>query len=177
MELIPNGSKIRVLETTKQQYLDALAQYRLATSVRDEVESFLKGLTDLVPDNLLSIFDENELEVCITIHQLCFMCVFPYSKYAFLCLHEQLLLCGTEEYSVSDFKANHVINGGSADFRRSLEWFWTAVSNFTKEEMARLLQFTTGCSQLPPGGFRELSPRFQITAAPTFGSLPTAHTW
>lgn len=149
VELIPNGSKIRVQETTKQQYLDALAQYRLATSVRDEVESFLKGLTDLVPDNLLSIFDENELE---------------------------LLLCGTEEYNVADFKANHVINGGSADFRRSLEWFWTAVSNFTKEEMARLLQFTTGCSQLPPGGFRELSPRFQITAAPTFGSLPTAHT-
>ncbi|XP_052123862.1 apoptosis-resistant E3 ubiquitin protein ligase 1 isoform X1 [Frankliniella occidentalis] len=149
VELIPNGSKIRVQESTKQQYLDALAQYRLATSVRDEVEAFLKGLTDLVPDNLLSIFDENELE---------------------------LLLCGTEEYNVSDFKANHVINGGSADFRRSLEWFWTAVSNFTKEEMARLLQFTTGCSQLPPGGFRELSPRFQITAAPTFGSLPTAHT-
>lgn len=89
----------------------------------------------------------------------------------------KLLLCGTEEYNVADFKANHIVNGGSADFRRSLEWFWTAVSNFTKEEMARLLQFTTGCSQLPPGGFRELSPRFQITAAPTFGSLPTAHTW
>lgn len=63
MELIPSGSKIRVQESTKQQYLDALAQYRLATSVRDEVEAFLKGLTDLVPDNLLSIFDENELEV------------------------------------------------------------------------------------------------------------------
>lgn len=63
VELIPSGSKIRVQESTKQQYLDALAQYRLATSVRDEVEAFLKGLTDLVPDNLLSIFDENELEV------------------------------------------------------------------------------------------------------------------
>ena len=43
--------------------------------------------------------------------------------------------------------------------------------------MARLLQFTTGCSQLPPGGFQQLSPRFQITAAPTFENLPTAHTW
>lgn len=42
--------------------------------------------------------------------------------------------------------------------------------------MARLLQFTTGCSQLPPGGFQDLNPRFQITAAPTFGNLPTAHT-
>lgn len=58
-----------------------------------------------------------------------------------------------------------------------LEWFWIAVSNFTEEEMARLLQFTTGCSQLPPGGFSELNPKFHITAAPTFGNLPTAHTW
>ena len=176
VELIPNGSKVRVQESTKQQYLDALAQYRLATSVRDEVESFLKGLTDLVPDNLLSIFDENELEVSIQYSCTCHrMRVLILNLFFNFC--KQLLLCGTEEYSVSDFKANHVVNGGSADFRRSLEWFWTAVSNFTKEEMARLLQFTTGCSQLPPGGFRELSPRFQITAAPTFGSLPTAHTW
>ncbi|CAG2174693.1 unnamed protein product [Oppiella nova] len=42
--------------------------------------------------------------------------------------------------------------------------------------MARLLQFTTGCSQLPPGGFQELNPKFHITSAPTFGVLPTAHT-
>jgi hypothetical protein len=40
-----------------------LAQYRLASSLKDEVEHFLKGLNELIPDNLLSIFDENELEV------------------------------------------------------------------------------------------------------------------
>nr|CAD7261386.1 unnamed protein product [Timema shepardi] len=149
VELVTGGSKIRVGNATKHQYLDALAQYRLATSLKDEVEQFLKGLNELIPDNLLSIFDENELE---------------------------LLLCGTGEYSIADFRAHHVMNGGSSEFRRILDWFWTAVSNFTQEEMARLLQFTTGCSQLPPGGFAELSPRFQLTAAPTFGSLPTAHT-
>ncbi|XP_046387424.1 apoptosis-resistant E3 ubiquitin protein ligase 1 isoform X2 [Ischnura elegans] len=148
-ELVPGGGKIRVTNQTKLQYLDALAQYRLANSVREEMEHFLKGLNELIPDNLLSIFDENELE---------------------------LLLCGTGEYSIADFRANHVINGGSPEFRRILDWFWTAVGNFTQEEMARLLQFTTGCSQLPPGGFAQLSPRFQITATPTFGNLPTAHT-
>lgn len=90
-------------------------------------------------------------------------------------------------------------SGNSPEFRRVLGWFWAAVSNFSQTEMARLLQFTTGCSQLPPGGFQvshfqafdrinfhlvlnyeshfqELNPRFQITAAPTFGNLPTAHT-
>lgn len=86
-------------------------------------------------------------------------------------------MCGTGEYSIADFRAHHIVNGNSPEFRRVLGWFWAAVSNFSQTEMARLLQFTTGCSQLPPGGFQELNPRFQITAAPTFGNLPTAHTW
>lgn len=51
--------------SSKHQYLDALAQYRLATSIKDELEAFLKGLNELIPDNLLSIFDENELEVSV----------------------------------------------------------------------------------------------------------------
>ncbi|XP_020287983.1 apoptosis-resistant E3 ubiquitin protein ligase 1 [Pseudomyrmex gracilis] len=148
-ELIPGGSKIKVTNETKLRYLDALAQHRLASSIRNEIDHFLRGLNELIPDNLLGIFDENELE---------------------------LLLCGTGEYNVADLRAHHIANGSSPEFLRVLDWFWTAVSNFTQEEMARLLQFTTGCSQLPPGGFQQLSPRFQITAAPTFANLPTAHT-
>ena len=44
-------------------YLDALAQYRLSVKVKNEVDAFLTGLNDIIPDNLLCIFDENELEV------------------------------------------------------------------------------------------------------------------
>lgn len=88
----------------------------------------------------------------------------------------QLLVCGTGEVSVTDWKTHAIINGSGRDFERVLGWFWAAVTNFSTEERARLLQFTTGCSQLPPGGFQELSPRFQLTAAHTFGALPTAHT-
>ena len=47
----------------KLQYLDALAQHRLASSIRSAVDHFLRGLNELIPDNLLGIFDENELEV------------------------------------------------------------------------------------------------------------------
>lgn len=63
VELVQGGAKLRVRNNTKHQYLDVLAQYRLANSQRDEMEHFLKGLNELIPDNLLSIFDENELEV------------------------------------------------------------------------------------------------------------------
>lgn len=122
-----NGRLYFVPYSGSFQYLDALAQHRLCNNVRDEVDSFLKGLNGIIPDNLLSIFDENELE---------------------------LLLCGTGEYSISDFKIHHIINGNSPEFRKVLGWFWTAVSNFNQTEMARLIQFTTGCSMLPPGGFQ-----------------------
>lgn len=65
IDLVPNGSKQAVTNENKLQYLDYLAQYRLANTVRDQIDSFLKGLNELIPDNLLSIFDENELEVSL----------------------------------------------------------------------------------------------------------------
>ncbi|UXI16511.1 transcription factor [Sarcoptes scabiei] len=149
IDLIPNGSSIKVTQENKIKYLDALAQYRLATKVKDQIEAFLKGLTELIPDNLLSIFDENEIE---------------------------LLVCGATTYSISDLRLNHVVTGAIYDSQKIIDWFWRSLANFNDEEFARLLQFTTGCSHLPPGGFVELTPRFQITSSLNFGSLPTAHT-
>nr|XP_033807473.1 apoptosis-resistant E3 ubiquitin protein ligase 1 isoform X4 [Geotrypetes seraphini] len=150
VELITSGAQVPVTNENKIFYLNLLAQYRLANQVREEVEHFLKGLNELIPENLLAIFDENELE---------------------------LLMCGTGNISISDFRTHAVVVGGSWHFREKvMRWFWTVVSSFTQEELARLLQFTTGSSQLPPGGFAVLCPSFQIIASPTHNSLPTAHT-
>ncbi|KAM5129254.1 apoptosis-resistant E3 ubiquitin protein ligase 1 isoform 1-T2 [Mantella aurantiaca] len=150
VELIPGGAHILVTNENKIYYLNLLAQHRLCNQVREEVEHFLKGLNELIPDNLLGIFDENELE---------------------------LLMCGTGHIAVQDFQAHAVLIGGSWHFREKvMSWFWAVVSSFTQEELARLLQFTTGSSQLPPGGFSALCPSFQIIGSPTHGTLPTAHT-
>lgn len=148
-DLIPNGSTIRVCNNTKLQYLDALAQWRLAIRCKQETDAFLRGLTLLVPDNLLAIFDENELE---------------------------LLACGSGEVSVADWRLHSVSCGGGRDWERLVSWFWAALQSFSAEERARVLQFATGCGQVPPGGFRELQPRFQLTPAAAFGALPSAHT-
>lgn len=86
-------------------------------------------------------------------------------------------MCGMDRVSFDDLKQHTVVNGSNQRFQVIVSWFWTIVSSFTQEEMAKLLQFVTGCSQLPPGGFAELSPKFQITSSPTRGRLPTAHTW
>lgn len=72
IDLIPNGSKVRVRNSNKNQYLDALATHRFSNNVKDEIDSFLKGLNLIIPDNLLSIFDENELEVLIILSLLLF---------------------------------------------------------------------------------------------------------
>ncbi|KAA0711485.1 Apoptosis-resistant E3 ubiquitin protein ligase 1 [Triplophysa tibetana] len=93
VELISGGAQIAVTNENKIHYLNLLAQYRLASQVRDEVEHFLKGLNELVPENLLAIFDENELE---------------------------LLMCGTGDINVLDFKAHAIIVGGSWHFREKI---------------------------------------------------------
>ncbi|CAG4934509.1 unnamed protein product [Parnassius apollo] len=186
-DLVPNGSSIRVNNSNKTQYLEALAQWRLAARVRLELAAFLRGLQLLVPHHLLSIFDENELE---------------------------LLVCGTGELCAADWRAHALVAGAGRDWQRRLAWFWAALASLSGEERARLLQFCTGCSQLPPGGFQVSAARTvhtanaaglvlgrarqsqrrgarapaavlhrllaaaaqRIPAAPTFGALPTAHT-
>lgn len=148
VDLIPSGSKVRVRNSNKNQYLDSLAMHRLSNNVKEEIDAFLKGLNLIIPDNLLSIFDENELEVKALFRAL------NKPHLNFNIPKSQLLLCGTGEYSIADFKANHIVNGSSQEFRRVLDWFYAAISNFSQTELARLLQFTTGCSQLPHGGFQ-----------------------
>lgn len=73
VDLISNGRKVVVTNENKEEYLNALAQYRLLTRVKRETESFLKGLSEIVPDGLLSNFDENELEVSPYLNQITFV--------------------------------------------------------------------------------------------------------
>ena len=65
------------------------------------------------------------------------------------------------EYKLSELKKYHSVVSGDIFFGRTLKWFWAALEGFSSEQFAKLLQFTTGSSQLPPGGFAELSPMFQ----------------
>jgi len=149
VELKPGGSRIKVTNANKIEYLDALAQYKMCNRFRESTELFLDGLHTLIPDQLLSLFDESELE---------------------------LMLCGVREYDLADWKANSVTEHGVS--AKTIGWFWLALQNFTSEQRAKLLQFSTGSSQLPPGGFSELKPAFQIAHAShqNANALPTAHT-
>ena len=136
VELVPNGARTAVTETNKKAYITALARYLLETRVKNSVTAFLEGLHTLVPDTLLTLWDEAELE---------------------------LLLCGVRDYSVVELRKHHTLVGRPIGrFATVLQWFWEVLSHLGREDLSRFLQFCTGSSLLPPGGFAALKPLLQV---------------
>ncbi|KAL5714333.1 HECT-type E3 ubiquitin transferase [Ranunculus cassubicifolius] len=153
-ELIPGGRNIRVTEENKHEYVDLVAEHRLTTAIRPQINAFMDGFNELIPRELISIFNDKELE---------------------------LLISGLPDIDLDDMRANTEYSGYSAG-SPVIQWFWEVAQGFSKEDKARLLQFVTGTSKVPLEGFSALqgisgSQRFQIHKA--YGSadhLPSAHT-
>ncbi|KKY22180.1 putative ubiquitin-protein ligase [Phaeomoniella chlamydospora] len=154
IDLIENGHNIPVTEENKQEYVQLVVEYRLTGSVNEQLEHFLKGFHDIIPAELISIFNEQELE---------------------------LLISGLPDIDVDDWRANTEYHNYSASSQQ-IQWFWRAVRSFDKEEQAKLLQFVTGTSKVPLNGFKELEgmngfSRFNIHK--DYGNkdrLPSSHT-
>lgn len=153
-ELIPGGRNIKVTEENKHQYVDLVAEHRLTTAIRPQINAFLEGFTELISRELISIFNDKELE---------------------------LLISGLPDIDLDDMRTNTEYSGYSPA-SPVIQWFWEVVQGFSKEDKARLLQFVTGTSKVPLEGFSALqgisgSQKFQIHKA--YGSpdhLPSAHT-
>ncbi|XP_073123872.1 E3 ubiquitin-protein ligase UPL1-like isoform X2 [Henckelia pumila] len=153
-ELKPGGRNMRVTEETKHEYVDLVADHILTNAIRPQINSFLEGFNELVPRELVSLFNDKELE---------------------------LLISGLPEIDLDDLKANTEYTGYTMA-SNVVQWFWKVVQGFNKEDMASLLQFVTGTSKVPLEGFKALQgisgpQRFQIHKA--YGAperLPSAHT-
>lgn len=65
-ELIPGGRNIRVTEENKHEYVDRVAEHRLTTAIRPQITAFLEGFNELVARELISIFNDKELELLIS---------------------------------------------------------------------------------------------------------------
>lgn len=129
IDLIEGGRDVPVTEDNKSEYVRKVVEYRLQTSVAEQMDHFLEGFHDIIPENLVVIFDEQELE---------------------------LLISGLPDISVADWQNNTVYTNYSASSMQ-IQWFWRAVKSFDNEERAKLLQFATGTSKVPLNGFKELS--------------------
>lgn len=131
-DLIPGGADIPVTDENKEEYLQLRLRHRMLDSIKPQLENLLTGIYEVIPADLLSVFDYQELD---------------------------LLLCGVPDISVQDWKENTEYMGlyrkqGAA--HKVIKWFWTAVEAMSHEERIRLLQYTTGCSRLPAQGFKAL---------------------
>ncbi|KAF7592465.1 hypothetical protein BBP40_000246 [Aspergillus hancockii] len=154
IDLVENGSNIPVTQENKDEYVQRVVDYRLVRSVKEQLDNFLMGFHEIIPADLISIFNEQELE---------------------------LLISGLPEIEVDDWKANTEYHNYSASSPQ-IQWFWRAVRSFDKEERAKLLQFVTGTSKVPLNGFKELEgmngvSRFNIHR--DYGNkdrLPSSHT-
>uniref|UniRef100_A0ACB8FU25 E3 ubiquitin-protein ligase HW1 n=1 Tax=Sphaerodactylus townsendi TaxID=933632 RepID=A0ACB8FU25_9SAUR len=109
----------------------------------------------VVDSRLVSVFDARELE---------------------------LVIAGTAEIDLNDWRNNTEYRGGYHDGHIVIRWFWAAVERFNNEQRLRLLQFVTGTSSVPYEGFAALRGsnglrRFciekwgKITSLPRFATL------
>ncbi|XP_067275213.1 E3 ubiquitin-protein ligase NEDD4 isoform X1 [Pseudorasbora parva] len=153
-DLKPGGSDIVVNDTNKKEYIHLVMQWRFVDRIQRQMTAFKEGFYELIPLDLIKIFDENELE---------------------------LLMCGLGDVDVNDWRENTKYKNGYNPNHPAIVWFWKAVLLMDAEKRIRLLQFVTGTSRLPMNGFAELygsnGPQlFTIEQWGTRDKLPRAHT-
>ncbi|KAK6630644.1 hypothetical protein RUM43_014629 [Polyplax serrata] len=156
-ELKTGGRDIPVTQDNKKEYVKLYVNYRFMRGIEQQFLALLKGFTEVVPANLLRLFDERELE---------------------------LVLGGISRIDVEDWKQNTRLKHCTLS-TPVVTWFWEIVEKYSDEMQARLLQFVTGSSRVPLQGFRALQgttgaagPRLftiHLIDAPIH-NLPKAHT-
>jgi len=65
IELRPGGADIPVTQENKKEYVDAIVEYRISKRVNEQFEAFMTGFSELIPQDLVNVFDERELELLI----------------------------------------------------------------------------------------------------------------
>jgi len=65
VDLKEGGRDIEVTEENKKDYVDLVTTYRISTRVSEQFEAFMSGFNELIPQELINVFDERELELLI----------------------------------------------------------------------------------------------------------------
>ncbi|KAF8448024.1 hypothetical protein L210DRAFT_3527707 [Boletus edulis BED1] len=153
IDLRPGGADIPVTEENKKEYVDAVVEYRISRRIKDQFEAFMSGFSELIPQELITVFDERELE---------------------------LLIGGMSEIDVDDW-TKHTDYRGYEMNDEVIQWFWKCIRSWPPERKSRLLQFATGTSRIPVNGFKDLQGsdgprRFTIEKSGDPSQLPKSHT-
>ncbi|XP_065316225.1 E3 ubiquitin-protein ligase NEDD4-like isoform X2 [Gordionus sp. m RMFG-2023] len=153
-ELKPGGANIPLKNDNKVEYIHLVIQWRFVSRIQAQMHSFMQGFNEFIPNHLIKLFDENEIE---------------------------LLLCGLGDIDVKDWKENTIYKGEYHQNHILIQWFWRVILSMNNEMRARLLQFVTGTSRVPMNGFKELygsngPQKFCIEKWGSSQNFPRAHT-
>ncbi|KAL9656285.1 hypothetical protein ABK040_007898 [Willaertia magna] len=154
IELKPNGKNIAVTNENKAEYVKLVTELKMTKSIEKQLNSFLKAFYEIIPKKLIQVFNEQELE---------------------------LLISGLPDLDIQDIKNNTEYKGYTSDSPQ-IKWFWNIVESFDRNEKALLLQFATGTSKIPLGGFAQLLgmngiQKFNIhRISGNYERLPSSHT-
>jgi len=153
VDLVEGGRNIPVTDENKLDYVRLVAHHRMTAAINKQIDQFLEGFHELVPPELVSIFDAQELE---------------------------LLISGLPDIDLDDLRA-HTDYQGYKSTDPVISYFWSALRSFSQEEKALFLQFVTGTSKVPLDGFQALRgnrgiQQFSIHKAYGTHLLPCAHT-
>jgi E3 ubiquitin-protein ligase NEDD4 len=153
IELKPGGEDVPVTEDNKKEYVECIVDYRISKRVKEQFEAFMSGFSELIPQDLITVFDERELE---------------------------LLIGGMSEIDVDDWLKFTDYRGYEMT-DEVIQWFWKCVRSWPPERKSRLLQFATGTSRIPVNGFKDLQGsdgprRFTIEKSGDPSQLPKSHT-
>jgi HECT-domain (ubiquitin-transferase) len=55
VDLKPNGRNILITDENKDEYIQLIAEYRLTTSIKPQLDAFLEGFYEIVPKEHISI--------------------------------------------------------------------------------------------------------------------------
>nr|CAD7452850.1 unnamed protein product [Timema tahoe] len=152
-ELAPSGSDMEVTLDNLEEYVDLTTSFCLEQGVVRQMESFRAGFSRVFPMDKLRAFSPEEVRV---------------------------MLCGdqnphwTREDLLNYTEPKLGYTKDSPGFQR----FVNVLVDMSAEERKAFLQFTTGCSSLPPGGLANLYPRLTVVRKVDAGegSYPSVNT-
>jgi E3 ubiquitin-protein ligase HUWE1 len=154
IDLIPSGRNVKVNESNKKEYVDLICQHRMTTAIEKQIKAYLDGFHEMIKPDLISVFNARELE---------------------------MLISGMPDIDVTDLKKNTDYDGyKSSD--KEIQWFWNILFSLSRSDKAAFVQFVTGSSKVPLGGFSQLQgmrgiQKFSIhKVVGTKGALMSAHT-
>ncbi|XP_022105219.1 E3 ubiquitin-protein ligase HECTD1-like [Acanthaster planci] len=136
-DLKPGGSEELLTLDNAEEYIELVNDFCLHTGIRRQIEAFKEGFDEVFPMEKLHSFSPSELQTM-------------------MCGDQAPMWTRDDILNYTEPKLGYTRE--SPGFQR----FVNVMASLTPDERKAFLQFTTGCSSLPPGGLANLHPRLTI---------------